>query len=117
MAGLGPVTPNGIVFQEQQLLRCVDPLSGETLWLCDDVPMGSELFGDGNFLVAANVDEGKTQVIDMVDGELVATRDLPAIPWLLTAGRNVAQLLDETIDANPRKDPANCGRRHWRQSV
>jgi outer membrane protein assembly factor BamB len=103
VAGLGPVTPNGVVFQEQQRLRCVDPLSGETLWSRDDVPMGSELFGDGKFVVAANVDEGTTQVIDMVDGELVATRDLPAIPWLLTSARNVAQLLDETVDAKPRK--------------
>lgn len=103
VAGLGPVTPNGIVFQEQQRLRCVDPVSGETLWSRDDVPMGSELFGDGNFVVAANVDEGTTQVIDMVDGELVATRELPAIPWMLTAGRNLAQLLDEDVDGKRRK--------------
>ena len=38
VAALGPVTPYGVVFQDQQQLRCVDPLSGETLWSRSDIP-------------------------------------------------------------------------------
>jgi outer membrane protein assembly factor BamB len=103
VGGLGPATPHGIVFQEQQKLRAVDPLSGETLWSRDDVPTGSELFGDSEFVLAANIDDGQLHVIDMVDGELVATRELPETPWILTAGRNIGQLIEEKVDGKSRK--------------
>ncbi len=103
LAGLGPVTANGVVFQEQQQLRCVDPVSGETLWSRTDVPQGCELFGDDQFVLAANVKDAALFVIRMSDGELVERRALPETPWLLTAGRNVAQLLDTRIDNQARK--------------
>ena len=35
VGSLGPVTPRGVVFQEQNQLKCVDPLSGELLWIAD----------------------------------------------------------------------------------
>lgn len=103
LAGLGPVTADGVVFQEQQQLRCVDPVSGETLWSRTDVPQGCELFGDDQFVFAANVEEAALYVIRMSDGRLVERRELPETPWLITAGRNVAQLLDTRIDNQARK--------------
>jgi hypothetical protein len=100
---LGPATPSGVVTQDEQQLRCVDPISGETLWTRTDIPTGCELFGDDEYLLAACVDEGLVYVIGMIDGQLVDRRDLPATPWLLTAGRNVAQLLDTPNHQGRRK--------------
>ena len=56
VGSLGPATPGGIVFQEQNDLKCVDPLSGETLWTRTDVPAGCELFGDQELVFAADVE-------------------------------------------------------------
>ena len=104
VASLGPATPNGVVFLDQQRLRCVDPVSGETLWTRNDIPRECELFGDDEFVIAADAKEHALYVLKMVDGELVEKRGLPETPWLLTAGRNVVQLLD-TRDSKqqPRK--------------
>ena len=115
--GLGPVTPYGIVFQEQQRLRCVDPVSGETLWSRTDVPQGCELFGDDQFVLAANGSEAALYVIRMSDGQLVERRELPETPWLLTAGRNVAQLLDTKVDNHIAKDDSDRRRRFRGEAV
>jgi outer membrane protein assembly factor BamB len=89
--GLGPATPGGIVFQEQNELKCVDPLSGETLWMRSDLPAGCELFGDGELVLAADAGERKVHVFRMIDGQRLDERKLPSFPWMLIAGRNVAQ--------------------------
>jgi hypothetical protein len=103
VASLGPVTPRGIVFQDQQQLRCADPLSGETLWSRSDVPIGSELFGDDEFVLAADPEEKVVYVLRMSDGELLDKLAMPETPWLLTAGRNVAHLIDTKQDSKPVK--------------
>jgi hypothetical protein len=92
VGSLGPVTPRGVLYQDDNELRCVDPLSGETLWSRSDLPAGCELFGDQEFVFAADVSEHQAYMIRIVDGQLVGKRDLPRSEWLLTAGRNVAQL-------------------------
>jgi outer membrane protein assembly factor BamB len=92
LGSLGPVTPRGVVFQEQNQLKCVDPLSGETLWARTDIPAGCELFGDSEFVFAADVSEHEAYVVRMTDGKLEGKRELPRSEWLLTAGRNVAAL-------------------------
>jgi len=92
LGSLGPVTPRGVVFQEQHELKCVDPLSGEVLWTRTDVPVGCELFGDQEFVFAADVSDHQAYVVRVVDGSLVGKRDLPEPEWLLTSGRNIAQL-------------------------
>ncbi len=92
VGSLGPVTPRGAVFQEQNQLKCVDPLSGETLWTRNDIPTGCELFGDSDFVFAADVSEHEAYVVRIADGRLEGKRDLPRAEWLLTAGRNLAVL-------------------------
>lgn len=100
-AVLGPVTAAGVVFQDQQRLQAVDPLSGETLWSRTDIPTGCELFGDDKFVLAADVDQGKLYVLNLSDGELIEERPLPETPWLLTAGRHIAQVFDSQGDSGP----------------
>lgn len=89
---LGPATPEGVVFLEQGQLKCVDPLTGDTLWARSDVPAGCELFGDDELVFAADVERRVAQVFSTVDGTLLGERKLPKFPWLLTAGRNVAKV-------------------------
>jgi hypothetical protein len=89
---LGPVTPGGVVFQEQEQLKCVDPLSGEVLWMRSGLPAGCELFGDEELLLAADISGRVAHAFHMVDGRRMGTRKLPKYEWLLTSGRNVAEL-------------------------
>ncbi len=103
VASLGPATPNGVVFHEGQRLRCVNPVNGETLWTRTDLPVGCELFGDDQFVLAASPDEGTMHVLKISDGELIARRKLVKTPWLITAGRNLAQLLDTKHRDLPQK--------------
>ncbi len=102
IGALGPVTPRGIVYQEERQLKCVDPLTGEVLWQRGDVPAACELFGDDQVVIAADVEDATALAIDMTDGHVRDQRSLPPLPWLLTAGRNVASI-------RYRSDPA--GRR------
>ena len=89
---LGPVTPRGVVFQDAEELKCVDPLSGLLLWARTDVPVGCELFGDDEFVFAADVGNHEAYVVRLSDGELLGKREVPRSEWLLTTGRNLAQL-------------------------
>jgi outer membrane protein assembly factor BamB len=97
VGSLGPVTPRGVLYQDDNELRCVDPLSGETLWSRSDLPAGCELFGDQEFVFAADVSEHQAYMLRIIDGQLVGKRDLPRSEWLLTAGRNLAQLGTRTV--------------------
>jgi outer membrane protein assembly factor BamB len=103
VGGLGPVSTAGVVLQEQDQLRRVDPLTGETLWSRTDIPPGCELFGDDELLLAADAVASSVHVIRMVDGELVDRHSVPTTSWLLTAGRNVARLTDTRTERGPRK--------------
>jgi outer membrane protein assembly factor BamB len=89
---LGPVTPRGIVYQEGDLLKCVDPLNGDVFWTRSDIPAGCELFGDSEYVCAADASARIAYVIRVVDGRLIGKRELPKYEWLLTAGRNVAEI-------------------------
>ncbi len=92
LSSLGPVTPRGVVFQDDTELKCVDPLSGVTLWSRTDLPPDCELFGDNEYVFAADVSGNVAFVVRLIDGELLGKRTLPNADWLLAAGRNVAQL-------------------------
>jgi hypothetical protein len=88
---LGPVTSRGVVFQDQDQLKCVDPLSGEILWARTDIPAGCELLGDAEYVFAADIGARVAHMIRMIDGRLIGKRDLPKQDWLLTVGRNIAE--------------------------
>jgi hypothetical protein len=100
LGSLGPVTARGVVYQEQNQLKCVEPLSGETLWSRGDIPAGCELFGDDEYVFAADLSERKAHVIRISDGQLVGKRDLPKFEWLMTVGRNLTTLGNRTERGN-----------------
>jgi hypothetical protein len=89
---LGPVSPRGIVYQDAEELKCVDPLTGALLWARTSVPGGCELFGDDEFVFAVDAANHAAYVVRISNGEMVGKRDVPKSDWLLTAGRNVAHI-------------------------
>jgi outer membrane protein assembly factor BamB len=100
LGSLGPVTPRGVVFQDENELKCVDPITGVTLWSRTDIPPGCELFGDNEFVLAADLGSKTAYVVRLVDGELTDERERPPAEWLMTAGRNVAQLSAGLVRGN-----------------
>ncbi|HEY3394108.1 MAG TPA: PQQ-binding-like beta-propeller repeat protein [Lacipirellulaceae bacterium] len=100
LGSLGPVTARGVIYQEQNQLKCVDPLNGETLWLRTDIPAGCELFGDDEYVFAADLSARKAHVLRLSDGQLLGKRDLPKFEWLMTVGRNLATLGSRTERGN-----------------
>lgn len=106
---LGPVTPRGVVFYDQTELKCVDPLSGDTLWSRRDLPRNCELFGDSEWLFAVKAAERVAHVIKIADGDLVDRRPIAQLStqlsaqlsWLITSGRNVAHTAPPGAGTDP----------------
>jgi outer membrane protein assembly factor BamB/predicted Zn-dependent protease len=92
LGSLGPISPRGVVYQDDDELKCVDPITGAILWTRTDIPPACELFGDGELVIAADVATSVAYVLRAVDGQLLEKRERPAPEWLLTSGRNVAHL-------------------------
>ena len=74
---LGPITQNGVAFQSQGNLKCVDPLTGALLWTRTDIPSGSELFGDDELLLVIPPDALEAQVYRMRDGTSLGSCQVP----------------------------------------
>ncbi|MCC6493396.1 MAG: PQQ-binding-like beta-propeller repeat protein [Pirellulales bacterium] len=87
---IGPVTTQGVVFQDQRRLVCVDAVTGEIRWSRTDVPQGCDLFGDERYVIAAPSDSGDARIYSAIDGREVARTRLPPWPQQLVAlGRNL----------------------------
>lgn len=93
MGNTSPLLSDVVCFQRLRNLIAVDPLTGDTLWTRQDVPSGSELFGDDEYLfVVSSVPGNSTEatVYRTLDGEEVGHRSVPlADQRVLTRGRLV----------------------------
>ncbi len=76
---LGPVTGRYVSYQRFHSLLAVDPRSGATLWQRTDVPSGSRLFGDGEYLLAQPPGKAEAMLFRALDGELLGKRPLPRL--------------------------------------
>ena len=76
---LGPVSSQYVCFQRFRNLVAVDPRSGETLWVRQDVPPGSDLFGDDQYVFVLPPDREEATVLRAADGELLGTRKVPRL--------------------------------------
>ncbi len=98
---IGPVTADGVYFQRLHDLYCVDPLSGKTVWMRKNVPLGLDLFGDDEFLIASPVGDSETLVLRAATGELVGARRVaPIEDRMAIVGRQV--LAWQSHDGHPR---------------
>jgi len=98
---IGPIASDGVYFQRLHGLSCVDPLSGKTIWTRRNVPLGLDLFGDHEYLIAAPLREGESLILRASTGEQVGTRKLaPAEQRMTTVGRRV--LIWDLSEGKPR---------------
>ena len=76
---LGPVSNRSICFQRLRNLVAVDPWSGEMLWVRQDVPPGSDLFGDDEYLFVLSPELEEAMLLRTADGALLGTRKVPRL--------------------------------------
>lgn len=103
---MGPPSDKGVCFQRFRDLVCVDPLTGEELWTRKNLPLGCDLFGDDEVLIAAPTEGGEAWVLRALDGELLGKRTVPPLEqrmasigrllltWQPENGKQVAKLTD-----------------------
>ena len=73
----GPVNARYVCFQRKRSIVAVDPLSGEPLWVRQDIPSGSEVFGDEQYLFVLPPGSDEASVYRAIDGQLLGTRKVP----------------------------------------
>jgi outer membrane protein assembly factor BamB len=83
----GPVNARVVCFQRMRNLVAVDPLSGEQLWVRQDVPPNSDVFGDEQYVFVRSPDvsgngrhehrKARASVYRALDGEYLGQRELP----------------------------------------
>jgi outer membrane protein assembly factor BamB len=100
-AMLGPVSDCQIVFQRIRNLVALDPLTGETLWIRQNIAPFSVLFGDDEVIVAmppnqTEQNQRKALLFSAVDGQSLGQRTIPGSeslsmfhPRMTTVGRSV----------------------------
>ncbi|MBT6848943.1 MAG: PQQ-binding-like beta-propeller repeat protein, partial [Planctomycetaceae bacterium] len=73
----GSISLLGIVFQNQEDLYCVDPLTGDTIWVRNGVPIGSEIYTAGDKVVIipprSNNPQHKPLSLSLIDGNIITT--------------------------------------------
>ena len=73
----GPVNARYVCFQRRRSIVAVDPANGEPLWERQDIPSGSEVFGDEQYVLVAPPRSDEATVYRAIDGQLLGTRKLP----------------------------------------
>ena len=87
---LGPVNRSYVAYLRGHTLEAVHPLTGEVLWRRHDVPPGSQLFGDEEYLIYVEPDCRIAIVLQAEDGqELGRALAPPAETWVNTVGRRI----------------------------
>jgi outer membrane protein assembly factor BamB/predicted Zn-dependent protease len=76
VGAVGPITRRGVCVQSSIEVICLDPMTGEPIWSRRDTEPGSQLFGDADHLFVVSP-QGKTRVLNMLDGSELGTRQLP----------------------------------------
>jgi outer membrane protein assembly factor BamB len=100
---LGPtgfVSDRGAYYISRHALVCVDPLTGETIWERDGLPLGADVFGDDEFVFVVPPESESAMVFSAADGRRLESRSVPALDnrWA-TYGRNVLAWDQETVTA------------------
>jgi hypothetical protein len=100
------VTADCVCFLAGHKLLAVDPLSGQVLWMRDDVRPMSDLFGDEDFLLVTPPESSEAVVLSVHDGRELGRRRVPdwkqrlwthgrrALTWQVDAGKARLALVD-----------------------
>ena len=71
------VTSSAVCFLKDNKLLAVDPLSGDVLWLRDDLRPESHMWGDDDLLFVVAPDADEAVVLSVRDGKELARRRVP----------------------------------------
>jgi outer membrane protein assembly factor BamB len=66
-----------VAFQQDRILMALDPVSGDTLWIRDDMQRGSDLFGDRRRLLVTPAGSHEAVVLSALDGRTLGRRKVP----------------------------------------
>ncbi|HVX13934.1 MAG TPA: PQQ-binding-like beta-propeller repeat protein [Pirellulales bacterium] len=105
LGNTSPISSEFVCYQRMRNLIAVDPLTNETLWSRQDIPSGSELFGDDELLFVvpstpANATEA--MVFRALDGEALGRRPIPSADQRISSlGRHVLAW-EQTVDGQGR---------------
>jgi outer membrane protein assembly factor BamB len=100
LGGAGFVSNKGAYYYSLHSLVCVDPLTGETVWERDGLPLGSDVFGDDEFVFVVPPDSDSALVFSGIDGRELEARPVPQLEnrWT-TYGRQVLAWDQESVTA------------------
>lgn len=73
---LEAVTDRYICLLRSRSLYALDPLTGSTLWVRQDIPMSSTVFGDEEYVFVLPPDKSEAIVLRALDGETAGTRKI-----------------------------------------
>ncbi len=87
---MGPLLDQGVCYLSLRELICADPLTGERIWSRDNLPQGSDLFGDRELLFVVPPGSDTARVFSALDGRELGERKVDVLEnrWA-TNGRHV----------------------------
>ncbi|MCP4192098.1 MAG: PQQ-binding-like beta-propeller repeat protein [Planctomycetaceae bacterium] len=102
---IGPVSYDGVLYQQGSRLICVDPLTGETLWKRQDLSADSQIWGDAEFIFVSARNTEEATVFRTLDGEQIGRCAVPEERkrWK-TVGRQILTWTEETVAGEKRWD-------------
>ncbi|MCA9148427.1 MAG: PQQ-binding-like beta-propeller repeat protein, partial [Planctomycetales bacterium] len=100
---VGPLSYGGLVYLQTTDLRCVDPLSGDLLWMQRDIPAKSRLWGDDEWVLVAPAGETKARVFSMLDGREAAEVSVPGEEAHWNSWGRCVLTWDDIVYAQPRR--------------
>ncbi len=74
---LEAATDRYVCLQRSRSIIALDPFSGATLWVRQDIPQGSVVFGDDEYVFVLPPDKPEALVLRALDGEAAGTRKIP----------------------------------------
>lgn len=101
LGSVGPISHDFVCLQRGRKLFALEPMTGKTLWVRDDLIPGSEVFGDNEYVFVIPPNGGdEAQVIQAIDGrypafkgvvsKVAVTRPLPPSQYRqATIGRKI----------------------------
>lgn len=75
----GPLWDSGVCYINGRELVCADPLTGNTVWARDSLPLGCDVFGDRDLIFVVPQDSDEATVLSSVDGRELGRRKVGRI--------------------------------------
>ena len=75
---VGAASADGIIYLENKTLKCVDPLTGKSIWNRFDLEKDSEVWGDGSLVFVSAPRASEARVFDFLDGRELGKRSIPS---------------------------------------